>query len=268
MPQVLKPLCLIYFLVNQIFSFSPLLGNKKWELRYKDEEVGNILEPNQLNKLQMVQFGIWMPQVVKPLCLIHFWVNLGGDRRSSPFWKESAKQVVPMVERICNILSWFFIIIFPTCCFHTGCLQQFPFLFTFERKEGGNRSSYSILRVDDPGAFKLDHLQPIVLIFENNLSNFFTFILGVCSISLFLILGREEERREKELIQKASVPQTIQNFKLDHLQPTEMIFENCFYNVLSKLFPSSRDTLLVLSAKQFRKFTDIIASTTFRKTSH
>ena len=56
MHRVQKPLCLIHFWVIPLFSFSPLWGNKKWAPQYKDEEVGKIVEQNQLIRLQMVQF--------------------------------------------------------------------------------------------------------------------------------------------------------------------------------------------------------------------
>ena len=39
-----------------IFLLSGVLRIKKWDTQYKDEEVRNIMEQNQLNRLQMVQF--------------------------------------------------------------------------------------------------------------------------------------------------------------------------------------------------------------------
>ena len=61
MPERSICLCLIHFWVNPFFQFpapadSSLWGNKKREPQYKDQEGGNLLEQNQLNRLQMVQF--------------------------------------------------------------------------------------------------------------------------------------------------------------------------------------------------------------------
>ena len=55
MSQVQKSLCPIHYWVNPFFSFLAL-GNKKWAPQYKDQEVGKIMEQNQLNGLQTVQF--------------------------------------------------------------------------------------------------------------------------------------------------------------------------------------------------------------------
>ena len=65
MHRVQKPLCLIHFCVIPFFEFSPLCGNKKWASQYEDEEVGKIVEQNQLNRLQMVQFEC--QRVTRPL---------------------------------------------------------------------------------------------------------------------------------------------------------------------------------------------------------
>ena len=40
------------------FSHIQLWANKKWEPQYKDQDGGNFMEQNQLNRLQMVQFKI------------------------------------------------------------------------------------------------------------------------------------------------------------------------------------------------------------------
>ena len=44
------------FLGESLFLISSLWGNKKRELQYKDEEAQKNLEPNKLNRLQVVQF--------------------------------------------------------------------------------------------------------------------------------------------------------------------------------------------------------------------
>ena len=63
-PQVLKPLCPILFWVNPFFSFSapaasflPLSGViDNWTSQYEGWRGVKFLEPNQLNRLQMVEF--------------------------------------------------------------------------------------------------------------------------------------------------------------------------------------------------------------------
>ena len=57
MPQVLKPLGVIHFWVNPFFHFLPLSEViRNWPPQYQDQKGGKILEQNQFNRLQMVQF--------------------------------------------------------------------------------------------------------------------------------------------------------------------------------------------------------------------
>ena len=86
-----------------------------------------------------------------------------------------------------------------------------------------------------PGAFKLDHLQPVKPILFPRFSNFFTFILGANS---YYPREWQTENGEMEITQSLfesgiSVPGA---FKLDHLQPVEPIlfprFSNFFTFIL------------------------------------
>ena len=80
-----------------------------------------------------------------------------------------------------------------------------------------------------PGAFKLDHLQPIQPFLSRNVSIFFTFILG--AISYYprgLIMGKGNSSNFKiEWDKGFSLPLA---FKLDHLQRFE---PNLFYNIFN-----------------------------------
>ena len=73
-----------------------------------------------------------------------------------------------------------------------------------------------------PGAFKLDHLQPVKPMLFSKLYNFSTFILG--ANSYYPIEGKTEngkmEFSQPECEIGISVPGA---FKLDHLQPVEPI---------------------------------------------
>ena len=71
-----------------------------------------------------------------------------------------------------------------------------------------------------PGAFKLDHLQPVKPVFFLQISNFSIFILG--ANSYYPREGKAEngkmEFSQPECERGISVPGA---FKLDHLQPVE-----------------------------------------------
>ena len=90
-----------------------------------------------------------------------------------------------------------------------------------------------------PGAFKLDHLQPVVPILFTKFSNFFTFILGANS---YYPRERKAENWKMEIFQPEceswiSVPGAL---KLDHLQPVKPIlftkFSNFFTFILGGQF--------------------------------
>ena len=77
-----------------------------------------------------------------------------------------------------------------------------------------------------PGAFKLDHLQPVELILFCKISNFCTFILG--ANSYYPREGKTENgKMEPECDGGISVSDT---FKLDHLQPVELTLFCKIYN--------------------------------------
>ena len=71
MPQCQKPLCLIHFWVIPFSLFLPLLPPSFLSLHYKemvyygrlDKKGGKVLEQNQFNRLQMVQFE--SPRVIQ-----------------------------------------------------------------------------------------------------------------------------------------------------------------------------------------------------------
>ena len=80
-----------------------------------------------------------------------------------------------------------------------------------------------------PGAFKLDHLQPIKSLLFPNVCTFFTFILG----GQFLLpqranIGkRESPNFRRDLDSGFPVPGAL---KLDHLQPIKPLLFPNFYN--------------------------------------
>ena len=80
-----------------------------------------------------------------------------------------------------------------------------------------------------PGAFKLDHLQPVKPILFPKFYNFFTFILG--ANSYYPREGMAEngkmEFSQPECERGISVPGA---FKLDHLHPVKPILFSKFYN--------------------------------------
>ena len=162
-----------------------------------------------------------MPQVQKPLCLIHFWVSpffsfspLWGNKKWAPNIK------MRKLEIFCTK------IIPPTWSLYWGV----QFLITPERgreeaagAENGKRDSSKsewYTGVSGPGAFKLDHLQPVKLILYQNYSTYLIFILG----SPIPYHPRAENEKRDSLSSEwetgVSVPGAS---KLDHLQPDELI---------------------------------------------
>ena len=93
--------------------------------------------------------------------------------------------------------------------------------------------------VSEPGAFKLDHLQPVEPILLWKFSNFFTFILGANSYYPRRLIIRKEifPNSKNWWYRGVSVPGA---FKLDHLQPVEPIliwkFSNFFTFILGAQF--------------------------------
>ena len=80
-----------------------------------------------------------------------------------------------------------------------------------------------------PGAFKLDHLQPVKPILFSKFYNFFTFILEANSYyprGLIMRKGNSPNSRNG-LDRGVSVPWA---FKLDHLHPVKQILFSKFYN--------------------------------------
>ena len=82
--------------------------------------------------------------------------------------------------------------------------------------------------VSVPGAFKLDHWQPVKPILLTKFSNFFTFLLGANS---YYPRERKAEKGKMEIFQperesEISVPGA---FKLDHLQPVAHLIFQLFH---------------------------------------
>ena len=83
--------------------------------------------------------------------------------------------------------------------------------------------------VSVPGAFKLDHLQPVKPILFSKFYNFFTFILGgQFLLPRGLIMGKGNSPNSRNGLDRGfSVPGS---FKLDHLHPVKSILFSKFYN--------------------------------------
>ena len=96
----------------------------------------------------------------------------------------------------------------------------------------GNSSNFQYeweWRVSVPGAFKLDHLQPVKPILFSKFNNFLTFILEANSYyPRGLIMRKENSPNSRNGLDRGvCVPGA---FKLDHLQPVKPILFFKFYN--------------------------------------
>ena len=96
------------------------------------------------------------------------------------------------------------------------------------RKQEGKRK-LAEMNNPDPGAFKLDHLQPVKPILLHKFSNLFTFILGAkCYYPRkWKVESEKMEFSQPEWERGISVPGA---FKLDHFWPVEPILLPKFSN--------------------------------------
>ena len=98
-------------------------------------------------------------------------------------------------------------------------LQNFGYVFGNKNGDGEFSQPEWETRISVLLAFKLDHLQPVKLLFSHKISNFFTFILG----SQFLLPQREKGWKCENGILPTWLRHSVARaFKLDHLQPVEL----------------------------------------------
>ena len=84
--------------------------------------------------------------------------------------------------------------------------------------------------VSVPGAFKLDHFQPVKRILFPNFSNFLSLILGG-PIAYYPRKKEEERKQQRQKMGKGDSPENKWDkgaFKLDHLQSVKsVLLQNC-----------------------------------------
>ena len=122
----------------------------------------------------------------------------------------------------CRLHTWMTVcqIAFGVGAMYRGFVSDLRIWHSYNSRNGLDRGA------SVPGAFKLDHLDPVKPILFSKFYNFFTFIVGAISYNPRGIILRKERFSHQWV-------SDIVAFKLDHLQPVRLILVQDVSNICS-----------------------------------
>ena len=145
MPLVQKPLCHINFCWIPFSHFQPLLGNKELDLPVWYVKCCKLIWTKLAERA--ANGPIWMPQVQKPLCHIHFlWIPFshfqplwGNKELGLPVWYVKCWKIIgtKLAERAANGPIWMPQVQKPLCHIHLWWIPFSHFQPPWDNKELG-----------------------------------------------------------------------------------------------------------------------------------